>query len=502
MVGTMRVVRLAVLTLLGCVAGGSAAFAQVTTADVLGRVTDANGGALPGATVTITNPATGDTRAQVTGDTGDYTFTFLPIGRYDLSIQLQGFGTVNRDVQVSAGDRFRVDAQLVVGAVAVAISVTAQAPLIQSGSATMRALFTEPAVQDLPLPGRNVMALPRMAPGANEGLPNSLSSGNRPDDRRQTSTLSVNGQNDVLNNNLIDGVDNNERFIGTIGVRPSLDAIAEGTCGDEHLHPRNRPNRGRGREHRHQVGHQRFQRLGLRVLPPREVRWLRPFRAPGSTETAPAAGAVGRQSRRARHPEPDVLLRRLRALPPGARPDEGQHRADGGDAQWRLLGARRRHLRSADVPTDALSGQRHPGQPHRPGGAAIPESLSSAECPGLGSNFTTNVTREQTSHTFDLRLDHHFTGNRIAYVRYSDNAVETLVPGVFGLVNGVDAGGAAAGFGGPSITDVWGLHGNYLEVITPRLLFEAKVGKLFFDSTVAARDPRSEHRHCVRPDRG
>ena len=66
-----------------------------------------------------------------------------------------------------------------------------------------------------------------MVPGANEGLPNSLSSGNRPDDRRQTSTVSVNGQNDVLNNNLIDGVDNNERFIGTIGVRPSVDAIAE-----------------------------------------------------------------------------------------------------------------------------------------------------------------------------------------------------------------------------------------------------------------------------------
>ena len=68
-------------------------------------------------------------------------------------------------------------------------------------------------------------------------------------------------------------------------------------------------------------------------------------------------------------------------------------------------------------------------------------------------------------------------------MRYSDNAVETLVPGVFGLVNGVDAGGSAAGFGGPSIADAWGLHGNYLEVITPTLLFEAKVGKLFFDTT-------------------
>ena len=81
-----------------------------------------------------------------------------------------------------------------------------------------------------------------------------------------------------------------------------------------------------------------------------------------------------------------------------------------------------------------------------------------------------------------MRVDHRFTSNRSVYVRYSDNAVETLVPGVFGLVNGVDSGGSAAGFGGPSIADAWGLHGNYLEVITPTLLFEAKVGKFFFDT--------------------
>ena len=107
------------------------------------------------------------------------------------------------------------------------VEVTAQAATVQSDSATVGALLPETAVQDLPLNGRNIIGLVRMVPGANEGLPNSLSSGNRPDDRRQSSTVSVNGQNDVLNNNLIDGIDNNERYIGTIGVRPSVDAIAE-----------------------------------------------------------------------------------------------------------------------------------------------------------------------------------------------------------------------------------------------------------------------------------
>src|SRR5205085_1051411 len=60
-----------------------------------------------------------------------------------------------------------------------------------------------------------------------EGQPNSLASGNRPDDRRQTSAASINGALDNQNNHLIDGIDNNERAIGTMGVKPSIDAIAE-----------------------------------------------------------------------------------------------------------------------------------------------------------------------------------------------------------------------------------------------------------------------------------
>lgn len=142
-------------------------------------------------------------------------------------MELEGFSPQARSVVLSAGDRQHVDATLGVGSVTESVEVTAQAATVQSDSATVGALLPETAVQDLPLNGRNIIGLVRMVPGANEGLPNSLSSGNRPDDRRQSSTVSVNGQNDVVNNNLIDGVDNNERYIGTIGVRPSVDAIAE-----------------------------------------------------------------------------------------------------------------------------------------------------------------------------------------------------------------------------------------------------------------------------------
>ena len=59
------------------------------------------------------------------------------------------------------------------------------------------------------------------------GAPGSIVQGNRPDDRRLISSFSVNGQTDTMNNNMIDGMDNNERIIGTIGVRPSIDAVQE-----------------------------------------------------------------------------------------------------------------------------------------------------------------------------------------------------------------------------------------------------------------------------------
>ena len=67
----------------------------------------------------------------------------------------------------------------------------------------------------------------QLIPGANEGALSSLANGTRPDERRQTSSVSINGVNDVLNNQLVDGMDNNERTIGTVAIKPSIDAIAE-----------------------------------------------------------------------------------------------------------------------------------------------------------------------------------------------------------------------------------------------------------------------------------
>ena len=207
-------------------AAATVARTQVTTADVIGQVTDEQGGIVAGAAVSVRSDATNLARTVITNAAGDYAFNLLPIGVYSVQVEMTGFARFARVVQLSAGDRRRVDVVLSIGATSETINVSAVAG-VQADSATLATLVPERAVQDLPLNGRNVTGLVRLVPGATEGLPSSLSSGNRPDDRRQTSTVSVNGQNDVVNNNLIDGMDNNERYIGAVAVRPSVDAIAE-----------------------------------------------------------------------------------------------------------------------------------------------------------------------------------------------------------------------------------------------------------------------------------
>jgi len=201
---------------------------QVTTADVVGRVTDTTGAVLPGADITIENVDTRVSRSAVSNESGDYVFNLLPIGRYVMRIGLPGFKTLTvSNMSLASGDRARVDAQLEVGQIADTVDVQEQAPALQTDTSTVGNLITQRAVQDLPLNGRNFAVLSQLAPGANQGANNALSSGNRPDDRRPGVTIAVGAQGSQVNNYMVDGIDNNDRAIGTAIVRPSIDALAE-----------------------------------------------------------------------------------------------------------------------------------------------------------------------------------------------------------------------------------------------------------------------------------
>jgi len=202
--------------------------AQTSTADIVGTVTDSTGATVPNATITLVSKDTNLTRTFRTDKSGSFTFTSLIPGTYSLKVAAAGFETVTgSDIVIAAGDRRRIDTVMTVGATTQTIEVTSAAPVLQTDSAALGSTVTERSVEDLPLNGRDYITLTQLVPGADEGTPNGLASGNRPDDKRQPSIVSVDDQTDVVNNEMIDGLDNNERIIGTIGVRPSIDAIAE-----------------------------------------------------------------------------------------------------------------------------------------------------------------------------------------------------------------------------------------------------------------------------------
>ena len=114
---------------------GSRASAQSTAANgaIEGIVADNSGGVLPGVTVTVTNTQTGTVRSVVTNENGLYRASLLPLGAYRVTAELQGFKTfAQAGVTVGVGQTANVDVRLEVGDLSETISVTADAPVVDT----------------------------------------------------------------------------------------------------------------------------------------------------------------------------------------------------------------------------------------------------------------------------------------------------------------------------------------------------------------------------------
>jgi hypothetical protein len=99
--------------------------------------------------------------------------------------------------------------------------------MIHTDTSAISSVVPEISVQDAPLNGRNLISLVQMAPGVSLQLTGSRVDGSQMDDKRQSSSYVVNSQPDLTNNNMIDGMDNNDRRLGVEEVKPSIDAIQE-----------------------------------------------------------------------------------------------------------------------------------------------------------------------------------------------------------------------------------------------------------------------------------
>src|SRR2546425_4460692 len=158
-------VRITILTLLLGIFAFST-MAQTNKADIVGTVTDTNGAAVQGATVTITKVDTNSTRTVTSGDSGQYEAPLLEIGTYKVTATKQGFQTVTHEnVVLQTNDRLRIDLTLPPGNVSGVVTVTAGAPLVETETSDRGTVVTGREVTELPLSGRNFTQLATLTPG-------------------------------------------------------------------------------------------------------------------------------------------------------------------------------------------------------------------------------------------------------------------------------------------------------------------------------------------------
>jgi hypothetical protein len=146
--------------------GVTTASAQVATATIQGEVTDETKGVLPGVTVTARNEQTGVSRFAVTDERGWYRITALQPGRYSLTAEVSGFSKVQQTaVTLTIGQEVTLPFQLRLVSVEETVTVTSQAPLIETSKTTLGTTFTLERLEVLPMAGRNYLTLVTMATG-------------------------------------------------------------------------------------------------------------------------------------------------------------------------------------------------------------------------------------------------------------------------------------------------------------------------------------------------
>lgn len=225
----MRMLRPAVVLALVLVLLPGVARAQVDRATLTGVVRDGSAAVVPGATVTVTNNATGVVRVTTTSAEGAFLIVDLGPGEYLVETAAPNFQTFAQLVVLSTGQRARLDLSLAAGGVTETVQVQAAAPLLETQAAVLGTVVSRTEIANLPLAIRNWDDLLFTIPGV-QGDRYTEQTGTT--NAGRTGGVSIHGNRSLQNNFLLDGVDNNSistnvQELSTQVSRPSIDAIDE-----------------------------------------------------------------------------------------------------------------------------------------------------------------------------------------------------------------------------------------------------------------------------------
>ncbi|HTM50876.1 MAG TPA: TonB-dependent receptor [Bryobacteraceae bacterium] len=207
-------------------------YAQTVSTQIVGLVTDSSGAVVPGAVVTAKRVETGDVRTATTNDTGNYVFSLLDTGSYEVTCAAAGFKTeVRRGVALELQQKARLDFQLQVGQQAEMVEVASAAPLLKTEDATLGSVIDHRRIVELPLNGRNFAQAATLMPGVVYGSSRMGVDGQQTIGTRampgQIVGLSANGQRDTNQNITLDGVAAVDGFKSAMLFVPSLEAVEE-----------------------------------------------------------------------------------------------------------------------------------------------------------------------------------------------------------------------------------------------------------------------------------
>jgi hypothetical protein len=484
--------------------------AQVDTGSIRGTVRDASGGVLPGATVTITHEGQGFTLTGVTQPDGTYIFTPIRSGNYLVEIEFPGFRKGSRSgVTVNIQQQSTVDLDLQPGAVAEDVVVTADAPLLETGSGSVGATITSTMIGGLPINGRDYTVLARLTVGV---LPPQQGA-------RAPLMFSANGVRPAQNNYLLDGIDNNTSNVDFLSgvayiVKPPVDAIDEiriltssfsaeyGRAGGAVLNTTLKS--GTNQLHGSVWGFNRNDKLnandffanraGLKKAKYQSNQYGFTLGGPiigGKTFFfGDYEGSLISQARTWVRSVPTALQRTS-----GFTDFSDLISLQSGTVGADLLGrtfprgtvfdpATTREVRAGQVDPvtgmtaatngfvrDPFPGNRVPANRLSADAVRLMQLYPEPTQGGLTNNYTVNRDGTDDTHSFDLRVDHNFTNNDRFFARYSFSDNKKVRPSPF------DGDGDGGGFSeGDETVRVNGFAASHMHMFSPTLINEARVG--------------------------
>lgn len=206
-----------------------AAFSQSETGQITGKVSDANGAVVAGATVTLHSAETGAQRSATTNDDGGYAITNLQPGVYEITIEAANFAKSTQRVQVTVGAKASLETVLSVSALSTeTVNVVDTAGVeVNTQTHELSNVVSGTQIRELPTVTRNPYNLVQLSGNATTDDPSTSQNGTAGTSTFRGAGASLNGQRAASTNVLLDGADNNDSYIAAVGQNIPLDSVQE-----------------------------------------------------------------------------------------------------------------------------------------------------------------------------------------------------------------------------------------------------------------------------------